>query len=162
MGDPVTSTIIVGAAAAGAAGQIYAGKAAEQEGKANQKIAERNAIKAEQDAEQAIALGKRNVSIFEKDFNSLQSQTTASYLKSGVKLEGTPIEVLTAMYAEAELEKEIIMYNAQVDSADKIEQAVISRMEGAAALARGKNAKKASYFNAGSTLLGGAGKAMQT
>jgi hypothetical protein len=54
--------------------------------------------------------------------------------------------------------KEIIKYNAKVDSADKIETAVIERMQGAAALARGKNAKRASYFNAGSTLLGGAAK----
>ena len=161
MGDPVTSTIIVAAAATGAAGQISAGKAAEQEGRANQQIAERNAIKAEQDAQTAIELGKRNVAIFERDFDAYQSKTQSAYFKAGVRLDGTPLEVLEEMYAEAELEKEIIKYNAKVASADKIETAVIERMQGAAALARGKNAKRASYFNAGSTLLGGAAKAMQ-
>mgnify|MGYP004467887659 FL=1 len=78
-----------------------------------------------------------------------------------MRLDGTPLEVLETMYAEAELEKEIIMYNAKVDSADKIETAVIERMQGAAAYARGKNTKKASYLNAGSTLLGGAEQAAQ-
>jgi len=158
MSDPVTAILVGGAAVAGAGGQVLAGRAAEQEGRANQQIAERNAIKAEQDAQTAIDLGKRNVAIFERDFDALQSKTTSSYLKAGVRLDGTPLEVLESMYAEAELEKEIIMYNAKVDSADKMETAVIERMQGAAAYARGKNAKKASYFDAGSTLLGGAAK----
>jgi hypothetical protein len=158
MADPVT-LLVAGSTVLGAAGQISAGKAAEQEGRANQQIAERNAIKAEQDAQAAIELGKRNVAIFERDFNAYQSKTTSAYLKSGVRLDGTPLVVLENMYAEAELEKEIIKYNAKVDSADKIETAEIERMQGAAALARGKNAKRASYFNAGSTLLGGAAKA---
>ena len=111
MADPVT-LLVAGSTVLGAAGQISAGKSAEQEGRANQQIAERNAIKAEQDAQTAITLGKRNVAIFERDFNALQSKTTSSYLKSGVRLDGTPLEVLETMYAEAELEKEIIMYNA--------------------------------------------------
>ena len=158
MGDPVTIALVAGATAVGAAGQISAGKAAEQEGRANQQIAERNAAKAELDAQAAIDLGRRNVRIFEKDFTALASSTESAYLKSGVKLEGTPLEVLQNIYAEAEIEKEVIMYNAKVDSADKIETSVIERMQGAAAMARGKNAKRASYFNAGTTLLGGAAK----
>ena len=78
-----------------------------------------------------------------------------SIFKSGVRLEGTPLEVLQEMYAEAEIEKEVIMYNAKVDSADRIETGVIQRMQGAAALARGKNRKKAAYLGAGETLLSG-------
>ena len=93
MADPVT-LLVAGSTVLGAAGQISAGKSAEQEGRANQQIAERNAIKAEQDAQTAITLGKRNVAIFERDFNALQSKTTSSYLKSGVRLDGTPLEVL--------------------------------------------------------------------
>jgi hypothetical protein len=69
MADPVT-LLVAGSTVLGAAGQISAGKAAEQEGRANQQIAERNAIKAEQDAQAAIDLGKRNVAIFERDFNA--------------------------------------------------------------------------------------------
>ena len=97
MADPVT-LLVAGSTVLGAAGQISAGKAAEQEGRANQQIAERNAIKAEQDAQTAIDLGKRNVAIFERDFNAYQSKTTSAYLKSGVRLDGTPLEVLTNMH----------------------------------------------------------------
>ena len=143
MGDPVTIALVAGATAVSAGGQIAAGKAAESEGKANQAIAERNAQKADLDAQQALDLGKRNVAIFQKDFDKLVSESQMSIFKSGVRLEGTPLEVLQEMYAEAEIEKEVIMYNAKVDSADRIETGVIQRMQGAAALARGKNRKKA-------------------
>jgi len=145
-----------------AGASVMGGKAAEQEGRANQQIAERNAKKAELDAQTAIELGKRDVKIFESQFNNLVAQSEMKFLKGGVRLEGTPLEVLENMYAQAELEKETIKYNAQVDSADKIELAVIERMQGAAAYARGKNQKKASYIKAGSTLLEGFGKGTTT
>ena len=145
-----------------AGASVMGGKAAEQEGRANQQIAERNAKKAELDAQTAIELGKRDVKIFESQFDNLVAQSEMKFLKGGVRLEGTPLEVLENMYAQAELEKETIKYNAQVDSADKIELAVIERMQGAAAYARGKNQKKASYLKAGSTLLSGGGEASST
>jgi len=139
-----------------AGASVMSGRAAENDAKANQQIAERNAEKLRMDAETAIKLGKRDVKIFESQFSSLQAQSEMAYLKSGVTLEGTPLEQLESMYAQAEMEKETIMYNAKVDSADKIELSVIEQMQGAAALARGKNAKRASYLKAGSTLLQGA------
>ena len=139
-----------------AGASVMSGRAAEADAKANKQIAERNAEKLRMDAETAIKLGERDVKIFETQFSSLQAQSEMAYLKSGVKLEGTPLEQLENMYAQAEMEKETIMYNAKVDSADKIELSVIEQMQGAAALARGKNAKRASYLQAGSTLLQGA------
>ena len=144
-----------------AGASVLGGRAAEDEGRANQQIAERNAKKAELDAQTAIELGKRDVKIFESQFNNLVAQSEMKFLKGGVRLEGTPLEVLENMYAQAELEKETIKYNAQGDSADKIELAVIERMQGAAAYARGKNQKKASYLKAGSTLLEGGQQASQ-
>ena len=158
MADPVT--LIVASAAASAGSSIMAGKAAAADGKANQAIAERNADKLRMDAETAIKLGDRDVKIFDNQFETLQAEAEMAYLKSGVTLSGTALEVLENNYAQAEMEKETIRYNAKVDSADKIELSVIAQMEGAAAYTRGQNAKKASYLKAGSTLLGGAADAM--
>ena len=150
---------IIGSAIIGAAGSISAGRAAESEGKYNRSVEQRNADAAEKRAAQAIRKGEYNVKQFNKDFDSLQSQTEMKFLKAGVAMEGTVLEVLENNYREAELEKANIRYNAKVDEADENELAVIARMRGDAAYARGKNAKRASYFNAGSTLLGGIGKA---
>tara|TARA_R100001377_G_scaffold56395_1_gene33550 strand:- start:8224 stop:8697 length:474 start_codon:yes stop_codon:yes gene_type:complete len=138
-----------------AGASVQAGRAAENDAKANKQIAERNADKLKMDAETAIKLGNRDVKIFDNQFETLQAETEMAYLKSGVTLSGTALEVLENNYAQAEMEKETIRYNAKVDSADKIELSVISQMQGAAALARGQNAKRASYLTAGSTLLKG-------
>jgi len=139
-----------------AGASVMSGRAAEADGKANKQIAERNAEKLRMDAETAIKLGDRDVKIFDNQFETLQAEAEMAYLKSGVTLSGTALEVLENNYAQAEMEKETIRYNAKVDSADKIELSVISQMQGAAALARGQNAKRASYLKAGSTLLAGA------
>tara|TARA_R110000823_G_scaffold279634_1_gene397871 strand:- start:477 stop:956 length:480 start_codon:yes stop_codon:yes gene_type:complete len=139
-----------------AGASVQAGRAAENDAKANKQIAERNADKLKMDAETAIKLGDRDVKIFDNQFETLQAEAEMAYLKSGVTLSGTALEVLENNYAQAEMEKETIRYNAKVDSADKIELSVISQMQGAAALARGQNAKRASYLKAGSTLLAGA------
>ena len=77
-----------------AGASVMGGRAAEQEGRANQQIAERNAQQAEIDAQTAIELGKRDVKIFESQFNNLAAQSEMKYLKGGVRLEGTPLEVL--------------------------------------------------------------------
>ena len=139
----------------GAGASVLGGRAAEQEGQFNRQIEQRNAEKLRQDAETAIKLGNRDVKIFERKFANLQAQTEMAFLKSGVRLEGTALEVLENNCALAELEKETIRYNAKVESADKAELSVISEMEGEAAYARGKNKKKSSYLQAGNTLLGG-------
>ena len=143
----------------GAGASVLGGRAAAQEGQFNRQIEERNAEKLRMVAQTAIKLGNRDVKIFERKFANLQAQTEMAFLKSGVKLEGTALEVLENNYALAELEKETIRYNAQVESADKVELSVIAQMEGEAAYARGKNQKKASYLQAGQTLLGGGGQA---
>jgi hypothetical protein len=140
----------------GAGASVMSGRAAEADAKANKQIAERNAEKLRMDAETAIKLGNRDVKIFDNQFETLQAEAEMAYLKSGVTLSGTALEVLENNYAQAEMEKETIRYNAKVDSADKIELSVINQMQGAAALARGQNAKRASYLQAGSTLLQGA------
>jgi len=150
--------VAAAAAVVGAAAAVQSGKAAEAEGKANQAIANRNAEKLKLDADTAVKLGKRDIKIFQRRFDNLQAQTEMSFAKAGVRMEGTVLEVLEQNYAMAELEKETIRYNSKVDSADKIELSVIAQMEGAAAYARGKNQKKASYLQAGSTLLGGIAK----
>ena len=117
----------------GAGASVLGGRAAEQEGQFNRQIEQRNAEKLRQDAETAIKLGNRDVKIFERKFANLQAQTEMAFLKSGVRLEGTALEVLENNYALAELEKETIRYNAKVESADKAELSVISEMEGEAA-----------------------------
>ena len=142
-----------------AGASVLGGRAAEDEGAFNRQIEQRNAAKLKQDAETAIKLGERDVKIFQRRFDNLQAQTEMAFLKSGVRLEGTALEVLENNYALAELEKETIRYNAKVLSADKIEMSVISEMQGEAAYARGKNQKKSSYLQAGSTLLGGGAEA---
>lgn len=142
-----------------AGASVLGGRAAEDEGAFNRQIEQRNAAKLRQDADTAIKLGERDVKIFNRRFDNLQAQTEMAFRKGGVRLEGTALEVLENNYAMAELEKETIRYNAKVESADKVEMSVISEMQGEAAYARGVNTKKASYLNAGSTLLEGGGNA---
>ena len=96
-----------------AAGSLMAGQAAMAAGEYSQSIAERNATILGSKADQSIALGEHNVRKFDKAFATQQAATQAAYIAAGVKMSGTPMEIMEYNIAEAELEKMNIMYDLE-------------------------------------------------
>ena len=148
------ATAAVGISAATA---VAAGRQASAMGKYNQGVQNRNAKVLEQDA-QAIEQKKEfDIARFDKEFVRLQGKTTTAILFSGAELSGTGLEVLANNSREAEIEKDLIEYNANINRSRKFEEANFARMRGNIARQQAKAAEIGYYAKAGSSLLQGFG-----
>ena len=142
------------------AGSLMAGQAAMAAGEYSQSIAERNATILGSKADQSIALGEHNVRKFDKAFATQQAATQAAYIAAGVKMSGTPMEIMEYNIAEAELEKMNIMYDARMGSYDFKQQAVQARMEGKLAMFQARSARSSAIIGAVGTMVGATGNFM--
>jgi len=149
------------AAAAGSAVQAYGqyqqGKTQQAAYNFNGQIDERNALAAEQQAEQIkIAAGLEAIK-FRNQFQRLQDATAQANRYNGwMADEGTPLLVSLANATEAEEELAIMDYNARLGAAQAEESAVQSRMASQLNRMYGTAARRAGVINAGSSLLAGA------
>ena len=106
---------------------VAAATSANEIGKFNQDVANRNAIIAEQEAEAQAKLTEFNIAKFNQSFEKFQSTTKVAILKSGVELSGTALKILQSNAEQAELQKDIIEYNGKVAEAKKAVKEVKSR-----------------------------------
>ena len=123
-------------------------------GKYNQAIQNRNAQVAEQEAAQIEKQKEFDIARFDQKFQQLQGQTTTRILKTGADLSGTGLRVLRANAEQAEIEKNIIDYNAKVGAARKFEEANFFRIQGQMARQQAKSAQMSTLMSTGTSLLG--------
>ena len=132
---------------------VAAATSANQIGKFNQDVANRNALVDEQEAEATAKLTQFNIQKFNQSFEKLQSQSKVSALKSGVELSGTALKILQSNAEEAELQRDIIEYNGKVAESKKLEEANFARMSGSIARMQGRQQAIGYLSQAGSSLL---------
>jgi len=96
---------------------LIAGRQASAAGKYNQAVYNRNAQVAEQEAAQIEKQTEFDLARFDKQFAQLQGQTKTNILFSGAELSGSGLRILRRNAEEAELEKDIIDYNAKIGKA---------------------------------------------
>ena len=136
-----------------AAASVAAARQASAIGKYNQAIQNRNAQVAEQEA-QAIEQQKNlDIQKFDQKFTQLQGQTKTAVLKSGAELSGTALKILRSNAEQAEIEKDIIEYNAKIGQSRAFEQANFARMQGNLARMQARQAEIGYYKKAGESLL---------
>ena len=122
-------------------------------GKYNQDVSNRNALIKEQEAEAIKKQTEFDVARFDQQFEQLTGQTKVATLKSGVELSGSGLRILRANAENAELEKDIIDYNAKINKVRKFEEANFARMQGQVARNQAKAAELGYYAQAGTSLL---------
>jgi hypothetical protein len=132
---------------------VAAASSANQIGKFNQAVQERNAVIAEQEAVATAKLTQFNIQKFNQSFEKLQSQSKVSTLKSGVELSGTALKILQSNAEQAELQRDVIEYNGKVAEAKKLEEANFARMSGSIARMQGRQQAIGYLSQAGSSLL---------
>jgi hypothetical protein len=132
---------------------LLAAKQASDLGKFNQSVADRNAIISEQEAAQISKIKEYNINKFNQSFENLQSKTRVGLLKSGVELSGTALKILQSNAEQAELQRGVIEYNANVAEAKKLEEANFARISGQIARRRGDLAALGYVSQAGTSLL---------
>ena len=132
---------------------VAAATSANEIGKFNQKVTNRNAIIAEQEAAAQAKLTEFNIGKFNQSFEKFQSTTKVATLKSGVELSGTALKILQSNAEQAELQRDIIEYNGKVAEAKKLEEANFARISGTLARAQGRQQAIGYLAGAGSSLL---------
>ena len=123
-------------------------------GKYNQGVANRNAEIAEQEAAQIEKQSEFDIAQFDKQFTKLEGETQVALSKSGVVAgTGTAYRIAMQNALEAELQKNIIEYNAKVGAAKKIEEANFARIQGNIARQQAKLAQLGTLASTGTSLL---------
>jgi len=150
--DP--ATIMMVGAGINVASSVMGGEAAMAAGHYQNTMADRNAGILDDKADQSAKLGEFNVKRFDRDFALQQASTEAAYMAAGVRMAGTPLEILEYNLAEAEMEKANIRYSSKVDSYDYKQQAVLARMQGQMALFQARSQRSAAWISAAGTMVG--------
>jgi hypothetical protein len=132
---------------------VAAAQQASATGKYNQAVQERNAVIAEQEAERINQQKEFDIARFEDSFTRLQGETKTKIIKSGAELSGSGLRVMRYNAEQAEIEKNIIAYNAKVAQSQKLEQANFARISGDVARMEARQAELGYYVQAGQSLL---------
>ena len=138
-------------------GDIYAGKAEQKAANYNASIIESNKKIKLEEAKQIMSVHNNfNLPQFDKTVEEIQGAATVGYATSGVELSGTPIEVLYENELSLQRDRDTMTFNAE-NARDRSEnEAIMMQAEADLQRFRGKVAKKRSYYNAASSLLGDA------
>jgi hypothetical protein len=126
-------------------------------GKYNQAIQNRNAEIATQEAAQIEKQLEFDISRFNEKFDQLQGQTTTRIAKTGADFSGTGLRILRANAQQAEVERNIMEYNAKIGQARKFEEANFFRIQGQVARQTAKTAQMSTIMSTGTSLLGMSG-----
>jgi hypothetical protein len=125
---------------------VMAGNEAKKQGEYNAKVLAEQAKAEQQKADYEASLLKRNA-------EKLKARQRHAYLSSGVDVsEGTPLIVMSEQAKELEMDAMAIRYGGNVEAARARQAAKYSKYQGSAA-------QRAGYWNAGSSLLTGMGRA---
>ena len=123
-------------------------------GKYNQRVANRNATIAEQEAGQIDKQADFDIARFDQRFRQSVGTVEVALAKSGVDItSGSGARVTEANALEAEMNKKITRYNADVSMANKMEEARFSRIQGEMARQQARLAQIQTVSQTGSSLL---------
>ena len=132
---------------------IGAAKQAGAIGNYNQQVQERNAQVKEQEAAQVEKQLEFDLVRFDQQFERLEGETTTAILKSGADLSGSGLRILRYNAEQAELQKDIMEYNAKIGQSQKMEEASVARIQGSLAKMEARQAQLGYYAKAGQSLL---------
>ena len=127
---------------------IQQGRAAEAQGRTQEKIAQRNADIALKQAEEEKQAAAAQAIAQERRGRALIGEQRAKFAKSGVELRGSPLSVLVETAEELEADRLSILRTGSIAAGRNIARAGIFRAQGSAAKARGTAAKRASVLSA--------------
>ena len=123
-------------------------------GKYNQRVANRNATIAEQEAGQIEKQADFDIARFDQKFRQSVGTVEVALAKSGVDItSGSGARVTESNALEAEMERKITRYNADVGVANKMEEARFSRIQGEMARQQARLANISTVAKAGTSLL---------
>ena len=122
-------------------------------GKYNQAVANRNATVAEQEAAQIEKQLEFDLVRFDQQFSKFQGETKVALAMSGVERSGSGLRALRYNAEQAEIEKNIMDYNAKIGQSRKFEEANFARIQGNIAKQQARMAQLQTISNTGQSLM---------
>ena len=123
-------------------------------GKYNQANAERNALVAEQEGEQIQKQAEFDIARFDQQFRQAEGKVDVSLAKSGVVVgSGSAARIAMANAMEAQMQRNVTQYNADIGTSRKMEEANFSRISGQMARQSARLAQINTVSKTGSSLL---------
>ena len=123
-------------------------------GKYNQQVSERNAQIAEQEANQIGQQAEFDIARFDQKFRQAEGAVAVAVAKSGaVAGSGTAARIAESNALEAEMERKITRYNADIGVAKKMQQAEFAKIQGKMARREARIANIQTAAKAGSSLI---------
>lgn len=132
---------LLAATAVSTVGTLKAGEKQQEAYNYNAQVAEETAVQEQKKSAYDEQMHRAEV-------RRILSTQRALYGKSGVTIEGSPLLVMEDTAKQGELDALAIRYGGDVAAARARSEASLLRMQG-------ENVREASYYQAGSTLLGG-------
>ena len=128
-------------------------KAQGEIGKFNQRVNDRNALILEGQADQIEAKAEFDIAQFRKNFTKVEGETKVALAKSGVQIgSGSAYNIELSNVFEAQLQEQLISYNAKVAAANKMEEANFARIRGTMARNESKLAQISTVAQTGSNI----------
>ena len=140
----MATTILVIGTAISALSAIQQGSYQRQVAQYNARVAENRKIALQQQADLDVKRHRERV-------KRVKASQQVAFLKSGVQLSGTPVDVITDTEARGLLDEKIIRFNAAQGIA-------AAETEAALSVAEGEQAFQSGLIDAGTSILSGAGK----
>lgn len=153
----IGATVIGGAVSA--MGAIQAGKAQEAAANRDAAISERNKVIANQDRIQSVRTAELAAEDKRRENRRQFAAMRAAYGSSGFDLAGSPLDVLADTATDMALDERRVSYEGTVRNREGALSMLYLQENADASRMAGKNARKASYFTAASSLLDAGGKA---
>ena len=122
-------------------------------GKYNQAVQNRNAQVAEQQAAQIEKQLETDLVRFDQDFQKFQGEAKVAIAKTGAEFSGSSLRALRYNAEQAELEKNVMEYNAKIGAAQKFEEANFARIQGTMARQQARMAQLQTVSQIGTSLL---------
>jgi cell division protein FtsL len=123
-------------------------------GKYNQAVNNRNALVLENQALQLEQKAEFDIAQFNKSFKKIEGSTKVATAKSGAVIDsGSAYYVALSNAYEAQLQRNLITYNAKIASDNKREQANFARIQGQIARNASKLAQLQTIATTGTSLL---------
>jgi len=147
--DPLTLFMI-----ASAASSVIGGVSARSAGKANAAVNQYNAAVLRRDADIKEQAAKSEAELLRERGQKVIATAGTKYLKSGVEVAGSPVEVLGSMAADLKLDELNVLYKGELESLALENQARGQEYQARLAIQQGDQAFKAGLFSAGVSLVG--------
>jgi len=123
-------------------------------GKYNQDNANRNALVAEQEGQQIQRQAEFDIARFDQQFRQAEGTVDVSLAKSGVVIgSGSAARIAMANAMEAQMQKNVMQYNADIGTSRKMEEANFSRIAGKMARQQARLAQISTIAKTGTSLL---------